>query len=123
MGRARAAGISPGGQSAGTRGTVRKEPDSPSVLCVLHEFLRVFRSIHSVGGFLLHGVHERSVLKCRTVRDGADGLRAHRGWYVIEGAVLVVRDRFSDSPPQPADGPSYRRGRSAWCTALFGVCS
>jgi hypothetical protein len=47
------------------------------------------------------------------VRDGADGPRAHRGWSVIEGAVLVVGDRFSDSSLQPADGPPYPHGRSA----------
>jgi hypothetical protein len=72
----------------GTWRTVYEEPDSPSVLRVLRKFLRVFRSIHFVGGFLLHGVCGRSVLECRTVRDGADGPRAHRGQSVIEGAVL-----------------------------------
>jgi hypothetical protein len=81
--------------------TVREEPDSPSVLRVLREFLRVFRSIHFVGGFLLHGVCRRSVRECETVRDGADGLRAHRGQSVIEGAVLEVRGLFSDGPSQP----------------------
>jgi hypothetical protein len=25
----------------------------------------------------------------------------HRGRYVIEGAILVVREVFSDGPPQP----------------------
>jgi hypothetical protein len=50
---------------------------------VLREFLRAFRSIHFVGGFLLHEVRGRSVLDCRTVRDGADGLRPHRRRSVI----------------------------------------
>jgi hypothetical protein len=54
------------------------------------------------------------MLKCRTVRAREDGPRAHHGWSVIEGAELVVGDRFSDSPPQPADGPLYPRGQSAW---------
>jgi hypothetical protein len=97
----------------GTWRTVREKPDNPSVLRVLCEFLRVFRSIHFVGGFLLHGVRGRSVLECRMVHDGADGPRAHHGRSVIEGVVLVVGDRFSDSPPQPADGPPYPRRRSA----------
>jgi hypothetical protein len=70
----------------------------PGVLRVLREFLRVFRSIHFVGGFLLHEVHGRSVLECRMVRDRAVGPRAHRRRSVIEGAVLEVWDRFSDSP-------------------------
>jgi hypothetical protein len=90
----------------GTWRTVCEEPDSPSVLRVLREFLRVFRSIHFVGGFLLHEVRGRSVLECRTVRDGADGPRAHHGQSVIEGAVLEVPGLFSDGPPQP-------RGQSA----------
>jgi hypothetical protein len=85
---------------------VREEPDSPSVLRVLREFLCVFRSIHFVGGFLLHEVCGRSVLESRMVRDGADGPRAHRGQFVIEGAVLEVRGLFSDGPQQP-------RGQSA----------
>jgi hypothetical protein len=38
----------------------------PVVRRVLREFLRVFLSIHFTGGFLLHGVRERSVL----VSDG-----------------------------------------------------
>jgi hypothetical protein len=62
-------------------------------------FLRAFRSIHFSGGFLLHGVRGRSVLECQTVRDGADGPRAHRGWSVIEGAVLEIQGLFSDGPP------------------------
>jgi hypothetical protein len=61
----------------------------------------------------LHGVRGRSVLKCRMVRDGADGPRAHRGRSVIEGAVLVVGDHFLDSPPQPVNGLPYPRGGSA----------
>jgi hypothetical protein len=40
------------------------------------------------------------------VRDGADGLRTHRGQFVTEGAVLEVRGLFSDGPQQP-------RGQSA----------
>jgi hypothetical protein len=36
----------------------------------------------------------------------ADGPWAHRGWSVIEGAVLEVRGLFSDGPSQP-------RGQSA----------
>jgi hypothetical protein len=35
----------------------------PAIHLVLREFLRVFRSIHFVGGFLLHEVRERSVLE------------------------------------------------------------
>jgi hypothetical protein len=71
----------------------------PAIRRVLHEFLRVFRLILFVGGFLLHEVFGRSVLECRTVHDGADGSRAHCGRSVTEGAVLEVRGRFSDSPP------------------------
>jgi hypothetical protein len=69
------------------------------------------RSILSVD--LLHEVRGRSVLECRTVHDGANGPRAHRGRSVIKGAVLDVRGHFSDSPPQLADRPSCPRGRSA----------
>jgi hypothetical protein len=58
------------------------------------------RSILSVD-FLLHEVRGRSVLECRTVRDGADGPWAHRRWSIIEGTVLEVRGLFSNSPPQP----------------------
>jgi hypothetical protein len=54
--------IPPDGQSAGTCRTVREEPDSPSVLRVRREFLRVFHSLHFVSGFLVHEVHGRSVL-------------------------------------------------------------
>jgi hypothetical protein len=71
----------------------------PAVRRVLREFLCVFRSIHFVGGFLLHEVRERSVLECQTVRDGADGPRVLRGQSVIDGAVLEVRGLFSDGPP------------------------
>jgi hypothetical protein len=106
--------ISSGGQSARAWRTVREEPDSPSVFRVLREFLRVFHSILFVGGFLLHDVRGQSVLECRTVRSGADGPRAHHGGSVIEGVVLEVRELFSDSPPQLADGPLYPRGQSAW---------
>jgi hypothetical protein len=91
--------ISPNEQSARAWRTVREEPSSPSVLCVHREFLRDFRSIHFVSGFLLHGVHGRFVIECRTVRDGVDGPRAHRGWSIIEGAVLKVQECFSDGPP------------------------
>jgi hypothetical protein len=62
----------------------------PAVRRVLCVFLRAFRSILFVGGFLLHEVRRRSVLECRTVRIVADGPRAHRGRSVIEGAVLEV---------------------------------
>jgi hypothetical protein len=51
---------------------------------VLREFLRAFHSIHFVSGFLVHEVHRRSVLECRTVRDGADSPRARRVRSVIE---------------------------------------
>jgi hypothetical protein len=78
----------------------------PAVRRVLRMFLRAFRSIQFAGGFLLHGVHEWFVLECRTVRDGADGPRAHRGRSVIEGAVLEVRGLF-------LDGPSHPRGQFA----------
>jgi hypothetical protein len=91
--------ISPGRQSTRAWRTVHEEPESPSVLHVLHGFLCFFRSIHFVGGFLLHEVGERSVLECQTVCGGADGPRAHRGRSVIEGAVLEVLEHFSDSPP------------------------
>jgi hypothetical protein len=72
----------------------------PAVRRLLREFLRAFRSIHFVGGFLLHEVRRRSVLECWTVRDGADSLWAHHGRSVIEGGVLEVRGLFSDGPPQ-----------------------
>jgi hypothetical protein len=91
--------FSPGGQSTQAWRTVREEPDSPSVLRVLCKFLCVFRSMHFVGGFLLHEVRGRSVLECRMVRGGADGLRAHHGRSIIEGAVLEVRGLFLDGPP------------------------
>jgi hypothetical protein len=70
----------------------------PAFRCVLRMFLRAFRSIHFAGGFLVHEVRGRSVLECWTVRDGADGPRAHHGWSVIEGALLEVRGLFSDGP-------------------------
>jgi hypothetical protein len=57
-------------------------------------FLFAFHSIHFVTGFLLHEVHGWSVLECRTVRDGAS-----HGRSVIEGAVPVVRECFSEGPP------------------------
>jgi hypothetical protein len=66
----------------------------PAVCRVRREFLRVFRSIHFVSGFLLHEVRGRSILECRTVRDWADGPRVHRGWSIIKGAVLEVRGCF-----------------------------
>jgi hypothetical protein len=103
----------PRGRSVGAWRTVREEADSPSVFRVLREFLCVFCLIHFVSGFLLHEVCRRSVLECRMVCDVADGPRSHRGWSVIEGAVLEVRGHFSDSPPQLADGPSCPRGWSA----------
>jgi hypothetical protein len=78
----------------------------PAVRRVLRVFLHAFRSIHFACGFLLHGVRERSILECWTVRDRADGPWAHRGRSVIVGAVLEVRGLFSDSPSQP-------RGQSA----------
>jgi hypothetical protein len=95
-------------------------------------FLRAFHSILFAGGFLLHEVHGRSVLECQTVRDGADGPRAHCGLSVIKGVVLEVRGLFSDGPSQPrgrsarclrtvrpglADGPPSARGQSAWSSA------
>jgi hypothetical protein len=100
---------SPGVWSVGAWRMVCEEPDSPSVLRVHCEFLRVFCSILFVGGFLVHEVHGRSVLECQTIRVGADGLWVHRGRSVIEGAVLEIRWLFLDSPPQT-------RGRSAWAT-------
>jgi hypothetical protein len=78
----------------------------PAVRRVLRVFLRAFRSIHFVGGFLLHKVRRRSVLECRTVRVRADDPWAHRGRSVIEGAVLEVQGMFSGGPLQP-------RGQSA----------
>jgi hypothetical protein len=78
----------------------------PAVHRVLRVFLRAFRSILFVSGFLLHEVRRRSVLECRTVRVGADGPWAHRRRPVIEGAVLEVSGLFSDGPLQP-------RGQSA----------
>jgi hypothetical protein len=99
--------------SVRTWGTVRlvgadspRGPSWPRVLRVLRVFLRAFRSIHFVGGFLLHEVRGRSVLECWMVRVWADGPRAHRGRSVIVGAVLEVRGLFSDGPSQP-------RGQSA----------
>jgi hypothetical protein len=80
-----------GGRSAGTWRMVCEEPDSPSVLRVLHEFLRVFRLVLFASGFLLHKVCGWSVLECRMVCVGADGPWAYRGESVIEGAILEVR--------------------------------
>jgi hypothetical protein len=57
----------------------------------------------------VHEVRGRSVLDCRTVRVGADDPRVLHGHSVIEGAVLVVRELFSNYPPQP-------RGQSAQST-------
>jgi hypothetical protein len=55
----------------------------------------------------VHEVPGRSILECgRSVLERtvcgfiADGLRVHRGRSVIEGAILVVRELFSDGPPQ-----------------------
>jgi hypothetical protein len=90
--------IYPGRQSARAWQMVGEEPDSPSVLRVHRKFLHVFRSIHFVGGFLVHEVRGRSILECRTVRVGGDKPRVHLGWSVIEDAVLVVRKLFSDGP-------------------------
>jgi hypothetical protein len=73
----------------------------PGVRHVLHAFLHAFCSILFAGGYLLHEVRGRSVLECQTVRDGADGPRAHCRRSVIEGAVLEVRGLFSDCPSQP----------------------
>jgi hypothetical protein len=78
----------------------------PAVRRVLRVFLRAFRSILFVSGFLLHEVRGRSVLECQTVRVGADGPQAYRGRSIIEGAVLEARGLFSNGPSQP-------RGRSA----------
>jgi hypothetical protein len=112
---------SPDEQSAQVWRIVREEPDSPGVLRVLREFLRVFRLIHFVGGFLLHEVREWSVLECRTVRGGADGPWAHRGRSIIEGAILEVWERFQTVRCSSrtvcrthADGPPGGRGQSAW---------
>jgi hypothetical protein len=88
----------PGGRSAGRLSASNSLCSSVS-LCAFH-------TIHFTGVFLLHGVRGRSVLECRTVRDGADGPRAYHGRSVIEGAVLEVRGLFSDGPSQP-------RGQSA----------
>jgi hypothetical protein len=73
----------------------------PAVRRVLRVFLRAFRSILFVVGFLLHEVRGRSVLECRMVRVGEDGPRAHRRRSVIEGVVLEVRGLFSGGPSQP----------------------
>jgi hypothetical protein len=78
----------------------------PVVHRVHHVFLLAFCSIHFAGGFLLQEVRGRSVLECRTIRDAADGPRAHHGRSVFEGAVLEVRGLFFDGPSQP-------RGQSA----------
>jgi hypothetical protein len=84
-------------------------PSWPRVLRVLHVFLRAFRWIHFVSEFLLHEVHGRSVLECQTICVGADGPRAHRGWSVIECAMLEVRGFSSDGLSQP-------RGQSAYAS-------
>jgi hypothetical protein len=104
---------------------VREEAFSQQFRCVLREFLCVLHSILFVGGFLLHEVHGRSVLECRMVRDGADGLRAHRGRSVIEGAG-GSRAIFGQSAAAPrivrlghADSPLGACGRSAWCSVEF----
>jgi hypothetical protein len=111
----------------------------PAVRHVLRVFLRAFRSIHFVGGFLLHGVRGR--LECQTVHDGADGPRAHRGRSIIEGTVLevqvffrTVRRNHADSPPRPcgqsarcprtvrhvsADSPPSVRGQSAQVSRMI----
>jgi hypothetical protein len=70
----------------------------PALRRVFRVFLRAFRPILFAGGFLLHEVRKRSVLECQTVRDGANGPRAHRGRSIIESAVLEFRGLFSDSP-------------------------
>jgi hypothetical protein len=51
------------------------------------------------------------------VCGGANGPQAHLGRSVIEGAVLEVRGRFSDSSSYP-HGRSARRLR----TILLGFC-
>jgi hypothetical protein len=92
----------------------------PAVRRVLRVFLRAFRSILFVVGFLLHEVRRRFVLECRKVRVGADGPRAHCERSVIEGAVLEVRGCFRTVRRSLADIPPRPHGRSAWC--LRTVC-
>jgi hypothetical protein len=88
--------VAPGGRSA------RRQQFVVFFACSCVLFVRSFLPVD----FLLHGVRGRSVLECRTVRDGANGPRAHRGRSVVEGAVLEVWGLFSDGPSQP-------RGQSA----------
>jgi hypothetical protein len=113
----------------------------PAVRRVLLVFLRAFRSILFVGGFVLHEVRGWSVLECRTVHVGADGPRAHRGrsagpsrvqYWRFGGCFRTVRHSLADSLPRPcgrstrclrtvrtglADGPPGARGQSAWSSA------
>jgi hypothetical protein len=55
------------------------------------------------------GVHGQSACSVLV----ADGPRCLHGRSIIEGAVLEVHGRFSDSSPQLVDGPSCHRRRSA----------
>jgi hypothetical protein len=61
----------------------------------------------------VHEVCGRSVLKCRTVRDEADGLRFHNGRPVFLGALLEVRVAISDGPP-PTCGQSAPSSWTVW---------
>jgi hypothetical protein len=77
-------------------------------------FVRVVKRLSFdlfVGGFLVHEVCGRSVLKCRTVHDEADGPRVHHGRSVFLGALLEVRVAISDGP-RPPRGQSARTLRT-----------
>jgi hypothetical protein len=102
----------------------------PAVHSVLRAFLHAFRSIHSAGGFLLHGLRGRSVTG-RTVRGPiADGPLLMVQYYRFVGCFRTARCSHADSPPWPrgryarclrtvypvsVDSPPRPRGRSARC--------
>jgi hypothetical protein len=89
----------------GTWRTAREEPDSPSVLRVLCEFLRVFHSIHFVGGFCCtkfadspYLSAERSVTG-RTVRGPiVDGPLLRVQYWRLGGYFRTVRRSLADGP-------------------------
>jgi hypothetical protein len=59
----------------------------------------------------VHEVCGRPVLKCRMVRDEADGPRVHHGWSVFLGPLLEGRVAILDGPP-PTCGQSAPSSRT-----------